>query len=168
MLEPILIDTAEFTHGAKCLEGVVRLSELDKRVGSLDVLAEIDDLLTYQFQGGVNEIQKPFIDLTLQGELSLICQRCMQPCAVFINEVARIILFASEQEADDIMLHHPDVEGIVWQSELDLRLLIEDQILMAIPFSPKHEVCEHDVMKQADEVDLSHPFAQLAKLSRKH
>ena len=48
--------------------------------------------------------------------------------------------------------------------ELDVYSLLEDQILMALPFSPKHENCGGG--ETAVQSDKPNPFAALAGLKK--
>ena len=49
------------------------------------------------------------------------------------------------------------------EKELDVRRLVEDQILMSLPFSPRHENCDNAALEQVNQ-DKPNPFAVLAGL----
>ena len=52
---------------------------------------------------------------------------------------------------------------------LDLRELIEDELLLAMPLVPRHEVCPEPLPVRTDEDmpdDAPNPFAALAALKR--
>ncbi len=53
---------------------------------------------------------------------------------------------------------------------LDLRELIEDELLLALPIVPRHEVCPVPLVAPADAAELveekPNPFAALAALKR--
>ena len=63
------------------------------------------------------------------------------------------------------MLADEELEGMLSADELDVFSLIEDQILMALPFSPRHEQCGN-----ADSATVNqskpNPFAVLAGLKK--
>ena len=42
-------------------------------------------------------------------------------------------------DLDEAMLADEELEGMLLEKELDVRTLVEDQILMSLPFSPRHE-----------------------------
>ena len=73
------------------------------------------------------------LDLGLKGRIHLICQRCMQDCAVDLAEKRRFVLLATEDLADD----YP----------------IEDEILLSLPLIPKHpeDFCEPHASVFGDE-----------------
>jgi uncharacterized protein len=47
--------------------------------------------------------------------------------------------------------------------DFDLLAFIEDEILMALPMSPKHEVCPNDILATLNK-DKPNPFAVLSTL----
>ena len=53
---------------------------------------------------------------------------------------------------------------------LDLRELVEDELLLALPIVPRHEVCPEPLPQPADDAapaePAPHPFAALAALKR--
>ena len=84
--------------------------------------------------GGHHQI----MDLTLKGRLHLICQSCLQDCAVELAEKRRFIFLATEQQADDYPLEDEDQEPLVASQQFNLLDTIEDEVLLSIPLIPKH------------------------------
>lgn len=78
------------------------------------------------------------MELGLKGRLHLICQRCLQPCAVDLDEKRRFIFLATEAQADDYPLEDEDQEPLVASQQFNLLETIEDEILLSIPLIPKH------------------------------
>jgi len=115
--------------------------------------------------GGTDKWQRPYLTLTLSGCLPLQCQRCMQPTEFALNENVRIVLFENEETLDEAMLADEDLEGMLQEPEIDVFSLIEDQILMALPFSPKHEQCGNAQL-EANNQSKPNPFAVLAGLKK--
>ena len=58
------------------------------------------------------------LELGLKGRLHLVCQRCLQDCAVDLDEKRRFILVLTDSEADEYPL--------------------EDEVLLSLPLIPKH------------------------------
>ena len=54
---------------------------------------------------------------------------------------------------------------MVLENELDIFTLLEDQILMALPISPKHEQCGNNHLDKINQ-DKPNPFAVLAGLKK--
>lgn len=164
MLNRILIDPQAFATQAEILQGTVSLQDLDERTWSPDIADTATDI-HYAITGGMDRWQRLFLDLTVSGSLKLNCQRCMQPTEFLLDEQVRIILFHREQDLDDAMIADEELEGIVLENELDIFTLLEDQILMALPISPKHEQCGNNQLDKINQ-DKPNPFAVLAGLKK--
>lgn len=84
------------------------------------------------------------MNLSLKGQMHLICQRCMQPCLVQIDESQQFVFLANETLADAFPMEDDALEPLVISSQFDLLGTIEDEILLSLPLIPKHPegVCE--------------------------
>lgn len=165
MLNRILIDPQAFVRDKDTLQGSIFLQDLDERVREHADLAERDSTLSYRLAGGYDGLQRPYLDLSVSGSLKLVCQRCLQPFAHALEEHSRIVLFDDETALDHAMIADEDLEGMTVEAETDVLALIEDQILMALPFAPRHDKCA------AEDAPVSHqnkpnPFAALAGLKK--
>ncbi len=106
--------------------------------------------------------------LATQGNLWQTCQRCLEPVATKLNYNNQLILLKHErhlglieQDSDYLLL-----DEIVENHKLYLLPIIEDELLMLLPMSPKHEHCDMLVSSTSEIIDISeeNPFAMLAKL----
>ena len=89
----------------------------------------------------------------------------MQPVHFALDENVRIVLFENEESLDEAMLADEELEGMLLEAELDVFSLIEDQILMALPFSPKHDDCGNADLDAVNQ-NKTNPFAVLAGLKK--
>lgn len=167
MLDPILIDTATFTREQHYKFGEVSLRQLDERVCSHELLAQCDSMVSFKATGGVDRWQRPFIDISVSAELQLVCQHCLKPLSWFLDDHAHVVLFNNEQQLDEAMAADEAIEGILSATEINLTELIEDQILMALPFAPCHDTCESVSTTRLNQ-DSDNPFAKLATLKSGH
>lgn len=114
---------------------------------------------------------------TLKGEVTLPCQRCLQPVTIVVETPVSLALLASEAEAerledgaDFILLDEAVAIQEQPAGQLDLLALLEDELLLALPLSPRHEDCEPVAYNQSsgqeDEAKSDNPFAVLAGLKR--
>ena len=78
------------------------------------------------------------MNLSLKGQMQLICQRCMQPCLVQIDESRQFVFLANEALADAFPMEDDALEPLVMDSQFDLLGTIEDEILLSLPLIPKH------------------------------
>ena len=90
----------------------------------------------------------------------LTCQRCMQPVEVGIRRKARFELVDSSSalDADD----DDEWDRLLHSDRFDLIHLVEDEMLLALPYSPRHEQCE--AVQRANAGEKVSPFAGLAAL----
>jgi uncharacterized protein len=118
------------------------------------------------------------MNLSLKGQMQLICQRCMQPCLVQIEESRQFVFLANEALADAFPMVDDALEPLVMDSQFDLLGTIEDEILLSLPLIPKHPegVCEaaspgsgvDDSMNQGEAAKKpDNPFNILKNMKKK-
>ena len=90
------------------------------------------------FDGVVGGEPRLKMNLSLKGQMHLICQRCMQPCLVQIEESRQFVFFANEALADAFPMEDDALEPLVASSQFDLLGTIEDEVLLSLPLIPKH------------------------------
>jgi len=110
-----------------------------------------------------------WLHLSVVTQASLECQRCLGAVAIPI-EVSRDFRFvateAIAQEQDDQV----EEDLLVISRAFDLAELVEDEVLLALPLVPRHEVCPQPVTMAAADADFDnakdkpHPFAALSKI----
>ena len=93
------------------------------------------------------------MNLGLKGRIHLICQRCLQDCAVDLEENRRFVLVATEEEADAYPLDDEEQEPLVASQQFNLLETIEDEVLLSLPLIPKHPdgFCEPHASTFGDE-----------------
>ena len=123
---------------------------------------------------------QPLLRLHVQAQPVLICQRCNAPFAFAVDSQAVLQLVKSEDELDDDLsldAQDPDVadslpEKVVGSHRFDLLAQVEDELILSIPYVPKHPVCPGAQAKdgdaqQAPATQRPSPFAVLEQLKRK-
>ncbi|MEO6361959.1 MAG: DUF177 domain-containing protein [Caldimonas sp.] len=107
-------------------------------------------------------------------EITLECQRCLQPL-LLAQHVERRIFFVAGEDAAAALDAECDDDVLALTPALDLHALVEDELLLALPVVPRHEVCALPVPAATaatsaagapDRDDREHPFAALAALKR--
>ena len=114
---------------------------------------------------------QPMVELQVQAELPMLCQRCLQPAMQKILDVALFRLVEDEPELTLEELEAED-EALCLQGLTDARALVEDQILLALPLVPMHDACPQPIVAEglwnepAAMRERPSPFAVLAKLKK--
>jgi uncharacterized protein len=109
------------------------------------------------FDGVVGGEPRLKMNLSLKGRMHLICQRCMQPCLVQIEESRQFVFLANETLADAFPMEDDALEPLVASSQFDLLGTIEDEILLSLPLIPKHPegACEASSLGSGTDDPLS-------------
>lgn len=82
---------------------------------------------------------------------------------------ARLEVVRSEADADAAPLDDDEADVIVGSRSFDLITQIEDELLLALPVSPRHAVCPDEMLPEETEAEKKpSPFAVLANLKTKH
>ena len=128
--------TQKFSPPRQNLQGSFLLEELDERVSSHDYPADKQTRVSFTLQGGRDRLQRLFLDLNVKADMPLICQRCITPMPFLLDETSRIVCLPMKRVWTKPMLADEELEGMLLEKELDVRTLVEDQILMSPPFLP--------------------------------
>ena len=101
-----------------------------------------DGALDYAVTGDVDSHGRPRLHVTVQGTVTLQCQRCLGELRHEIG-IDNLLWLVSEKEfearQDSEELSDPDEpDCITAGSELDVLALVEDEILLALPPYPRH------------------------------
>jgi uncharacterized protein len=162
----IIPDPFRFAADARTLEGVSAAAEL---VRLSDALASSEGKVAWRIEGSMvdgAEGPEPRLRLDVAGELKLCCQRCLGPLAWPVRIAALMQPVRSGQPIPEEELEDDEVDAIELDGELDVAALVEDEILLALPIAPRHQVC--DAPQPAGGASKESPFAALASLRGSH
>lgn len=127
----------------------------------------------FECKGQSHTGRRDTVSLKVQSMLTLTCQRCMQAMSFAVNEHASFELFENEaqlQQVDSDEQFDEDMpEPLLVNGPVSLVSLIEDQIILALPYVPKHVRCEGDRAFGAQrdaETKRESPFQVLEKLKQ--
>jgi uncharacterized protein len=109
--------------------------------------------------------------LCLQADADVIlqCQRCLLPLDEAVN-VDRHFRFVKDEDTAAAIDDETEDEVLVLGKSLNLRDLVEDEMLLALPLVPRHDVCPETIPMQFGDVEIveekANPFASLALLRK--
>ena len=88
----------------------------------------------------------PEIWLALKADATVLlqCQRCLLPLAESVH-VDRHFRFVADEDTAAMLDDEIEDEVLVLARSLNLRDLVEDEILLALPLVPRHEDCPEAV-----------------------
>jgi DUF177 domain-containing protein len=110
--------------------------------------------------------------VTLRGELELVCQRCMSPMSWRVDTSSPVLLIESESEADGAPAQWETY--LAAEGRLSIEALAAEELMLALPIVPLHEIgpaCEAGggngaqlPAPQAHEQVTARPFEDLRAL----
>jgi uncharacterized protein len=153
------IDSTDFAKNGREMCGEILLAKFPRLA---DMLANQGGALTYKLIGS-QEDNRCMLVLEVQGMCQLRCQRCLEAFFYPVKIAARLQLLP--QDRLDEVNEVDDVDGIEASRQLDVLALIEDEVLLDLPFAPRHEegVCSPAVNSLQQSAN---PFAVLVGLKR--
>jgi uncharacterized protein len=156
-----VIDGFEFASAGATQQGVWPLSDFPRL---RDALATDAGEVAYEISGLRDARGRPSLRLKVRGTLRLRCQRCLEPMPFEVQTDETLVLAATlaEIHAEPADAHAPD--RVVAGKEMALRDLIEDELILAVPYAPRHESCS--AAGARDDAEKVSPFAGLRGLMR--
>ena len=161
-LMQMVIDGPEFARRDNRASGSVVVADLSRVA---EYLADTDGMLDCTVQGTCSdEGGRRHLELRLMivGELQLRCQRCLEAMRFPLRLDKRLRLVAPGAEWPEENVEDEGFDAVEASAEMAVGSLIEDEILLALPISPRHEICGTP-RKEESKQDAS-PFAVLRKL----
>ena len=130
---------------------------------------------TWSGQGELRAVKggEPQVWLHLQAsaQVQLVCQRCLQTLDEAL-QVERSFLFLPDEDEVARLDEELDDDVLVLPRFFDLLSLVEDELILALPLVPRHDICPQplplhdDPTDAAEEAEAPHPFAALAALKK--
>ncbi|ACT48054.1 YceD family protein [Methylotenera mobilis] len=173
----ILIDNLAFAARGERLQAKLPLTEFprlcelttsrqgkstgdSKHTNTAEQAGEIE----FTLSGEKNALGQSFLHLTLNANLITSCQRCLSemPLTLALN-FHYLISNADEESLEDLEAEIGDDIDIQEVSQaMDVKLLIEDEVILALPIAPVHESDCAPATTQSGE--KPNPFAALKGL----
>jgi uncharacterized protein len=163
---PQHIDPFRLAHTGQTLSGTIPLNQLSRLSPLLtDSQGEVEVVLEFSVDpAGVASLTG-----RLQTELQLTCQRCNENMTWPIKTEFCLGLVSSEASIEELPEQYDPY--LVESVPVYLNDMIEDELLLALPQIPKHELQECPARNylstdapQADEPETHQPFAGLKDL----
>lgn len=161
-----LIDPFEFCRNGESLKGKASLSELPRLAA---ICADSAGELAWDVSGSVNKRNQPQLLLGVSGKVNLMCQRCLLPLVFDFGSETTVLVARTEEQADEMeeaLGNEDSAEVIVTDGKMNVLDLIEDEALLSLPLSSRHEVCPDSSTGEMKNKPES-PFSVLGALKKK-
>ncbi|NYT38318.1 DUF177 domain-containing protein [Allopusillimonas soli] len=175
------VDSLELVRLGQGISGQTPLSQFVRLLDGLPAQPQPDSPVTWSVRGSASGDaageHERWLHVRAHAAPTLVCQRCMQPFVCTLEADTSLQLVASEAELEALDardeasgLDDQDmVERIVASRRLDVLALVEDELILSLPYVPKHDVCPSlpDALKADGGGDSRpSPFAVLEKLKK--
>lgn len=161
MKEQITINSLEFAQKSREIRGTIAARDLGRLA---DMLFSHEGQLDFLLSGSVKPLGKPELRLNVQGEVMLICQRCMGAMPHQVNVGARFVVVPDEATLPAPEDERDDEDYLIADPHFDVVALVEDEILLGLPMAPLHETAECGVNATTAEEQKESPFKVLQGL----
>ncbi len=132
----------------------------------------------------VDDRRIAWLDATMKATLPLTCQRCLHQLDFDLDAHVHLAMFTDEKYLDRLGREKDEIDYVILSEAqlahgaetIDVLNLLEDEILLLLPLSPKHDDCELAVASVGDDLLCSNgqvveekrnPFDVLAGLKLK-
>jgi uncharacterized protein len=157
------IDSLDFARNARELHGEMAVAGFARLQDALHANAGFVD---FHLRGSLDDRRRPVLSVEVQGELQLQCQRCLGGVAMPLDLRRQLVLVSKPAELVDPAEEEDAVDTIPMEPQMDVAALVEDEILLALPVSPRHEDCAAPAATGEAEAPKQSPFAVLAERMR--
>lgn len=132
---PQRFDAFRLAAGGGELHGSVvpaRLPRLEDRI------AEGQGRIDWTIRGSADALGRPAIVVSVKGAVPLECQRCLRPLEQSVEQSTTLLLARNDTD----LVHLDEIsenEVVLADAPLDPVALVEDELLLSLPFAPRHD-----------------------------
>lgn len=178
---PELFDPVKFARQGESISGQIELANLSRfmswQMENLDEgnVTLQDDVVTKNvviFELNFSLKGRAYIASgNYETEVTLLCQRCLEPMRVPLTGDIGLEFVIGETAESSLVEKKYDLVNLTTET-IKLQDLIEDELLLALPFAPVHEEIDCPATQQISDLqtiqaqDKPNPFAVLAELKK--
>ena len=171
---PVTLDVRKAAQHATVYEGYVELAKMKRFVEDLQ---SSEGNIDVKVQTGFDEQGLAFLKGEAQIEVVTICQRCNENMNLALNSEFAYspVKPGYDDESDESLPEYYEAVEVNEFGEIDLRALIEDELILSMPLIAKHDEQDCPASKmplsygEIDEQEIEtkpNPFAVLNELKR--
>jgi uncharacterized protein len=165
---PPSLDLARAARQTYGLEGRLPVKSLPRLVAAL---ASDAGEVQVELEAGLDPARRVLITGRIDAELELQCQRCLEPVKLKVHAEPNLAWVKTDEQLAALPDEYEPLLSI--DGHIELRDLLADELLLALPLVPRHEgdaACggfTEAAEKNAEPAEVrKNPFAELAKLKR--
>jgi uncharacterized protein len=128
-------DAFRLARDCGVLEGTLDVGASERLA---DRVAEEAGEVHWRIEGTTDPAGRPALSISITGDVPLTCQRCLSTFALPVAQQTVAVLAKSEADADALDADSEN-EVLVAEHPLDPALLVEDELLLTLPYAPMHD-----------------------------
>ena len=163
MADDFLIHLDRLAAKPLVFEGTFTPSDLERLQ---DSLADDRGELRYRVTAQVDPQRRKVLSCIIEGFVFLTCQTSLEPFRYDLALQERLVLVDSEERLPALEEESDSEDYVVADEPLDIRDLVEDAVLLALPMIPRKPGLEESRGKASGAEEKASPFAALASLKR--
>jgi uncharacterized protein len=165
---PPHVDPRKLADRSTTLDGELQLANLARLCSSL---ADDHGVVRTKFSFERDERNAVVFHSELEVDVKMVCQRCLELVTLPIHSSCDYAVVKEGGNTQSVPQGYDVIE--LGEDPLDLLVLVEDELLLALPIVPAHDPkdCQqpaglNEPEPSEDEVTRSNPFSVLAQLKR--
>jgi uncharacterized protein len=147
------VDSLRFARSGETLAGEYLVSDMSRLC---DMLASDDGVIRFQLSGSM-AAGRPTLQLELATDLNMVCQRCLETYTQSVHGESIMPIARDERELARWEREDPLIDAQIADPRLDVRNLVEDEILLSLPLMPRHAEGECSLGYKCSPGDKSSP-----------
>jgi uncharacterized protein len=159
-----VLDPARFAREQGRSTGVFQAKQLARLA---EVAIDEHGKVEYGVRGYLNEKGQPALHLAASVDVAVPCQRCLEPLPLRFDVQRHLVFVDAIREFDPIHDEDEAVDTVPLTKSLELRDLIDQEVLLSLPMAACHPQGECSPRSEvATESAKASPFAVLAQLKK--
>jgi uncharacterized protein len=165
---PPSLDLARAARQTYGLQGSLLVKSMPRLAAAL---ASDAGEVRVELEAGMDFARRVTVTGSIDAELELQCQRCMEPVRLAVHAEPYLAWVKSDEQLAALPEEYEPLLSA--DGSVDLRELVTEELLLALPLVPRHEdeaACggfTEPAERPADPGEVrKNPFAELAKLKR--
>ncbi len=169
--DPRRLDVAAFVADGTSLEGCWSLAEMPRLLESVDAPSGEEGSAGVAWRAvgedapSQGRAPRLWLHLVASTEVTMTCQRCLEPVTVVLDADRRLGFVGGEAQAAALDAESED-DVLALEPFLDLQALVEEELLLALPLVPRHVDCSPPDAARDEPPAAEAPFAVLEALRR--
>jgi uncharacterized protein len=160
-MKKLIINNLEFAQTQQKLTDTFAVFDC-KRLAEMLVIQDKNlepATIHFELTGECKRFRQPSLHLHIKTNLPVVCQRCLDEMLVEVDlSFDYLISDVAINELDE----NDEMDWLEANNEMDLQELIEDELLLALPIAPTHDINCSKLSMQSGE--KHNPFAVLKGL----